>query len=43
MFEEIVLIAAALATVAGFLLEVWREIESKSRADDEGESEKKGR
>ena len=25
MFEEIVFAAAAVATVAGFLLEVWRE------------------
>lgn len=43
MFEEIVFAAAAVATVAGFLLEVWREIKSKSRADDEGKKEETGR
>ncbi len=40
MFEEIVFAAAAVATVAGFLLEVWREIKSKSRADDEGKKKR---
>ncbi len=35
MFEKILSIVAAIATVAGFILEIWREW--KSRADDEGE------
>ncbi len=37
MFEKILSIVAALATVAGFILEIWREW--KSRADDEGEKQ----
>ncbi len=34
MFEKILFIAAAIATVAGFMLEAWREW--KSRADNGG-------
>ena len=42
MFERILLAAAAVATIAGFLLEAWREIRSKKPTDDEGRK-KKGR
>lgn len=34
MFEKALFIAAALATVAGFVLDIWREW--KTRADDGG-------
>ncbi|MDO4290958.1 MAG: hypothetical protein Q4C41_07000 [Eggerthellaceae bacterium] len=34
MIEKVLFIAAAIATIAGFVLEVWREC--KSRADDGG-------
>lgn len=40
MFEEILFAAAAVATIAGFLLEVWREMKSSSRKDGEGRKEK---
>ena len=35
MFEKILFILAAIATIAGFVLEVWREM--KARADDDKE------
>lgn len=35
MFEKVLFILAAMATVAGFVLDVWREW--KARAEDEGE------
>ncbi|WP_449316554.1 hypothetical protein [Rubneribacter sp.] len=38
MFENILFIVAALATIASFLLDVWRTWkERKARADDGGE------
>ena len=43
MFELILFSAAAVATIAGFVLEVWREMKkANSRADDE-RSKKEGR
>ncbi|HJI12459.1 hypothetical protein [Adlercreutzia equolifaciens] len=33
--ESILFAAAAVATIAGFVLEVWREMKS-TRTDDEG-------
>lgn len=38
MFMSILLAASAAATIAGFLLEVWREITrfKKNASDDEG-------
>lgn len=33
--EHIILTAAAVTTIAGFLLEVWREMKA-TRTDDEG-------
>lgn len=42
MFEKILFALAAIATIAGFVLEVWREMKSNSRSDDEG-SKKEGR
>lgn len=37
--EQILFAAAAAATIAGFLLEVWREIRPRD-TDDEGRKEK---
>ena len=42
MFERILCAAAAVATIAGFVLEVWRELKSNAREDDKGRK-KKGR
>lgn len=42
MFEGILFAAAAVATIAGFILEVWREMKSNALTDDEGRK-KKGR
>lgn len=42
MIESILFIAAAVATIAGFVLEVWREMKSRTRADDEGGKKKTG-
>ena len=42
MFESTLFAAAAVATIAGFILEVWREMKSKVQKDDEGRK-KKGR
>lgn len=42
MIESILFIAAAVATIAGFVLEVWRETKSRTRADDEGGKKKTG-
>ncbi len=42
MFESTLFAAAAVATIAGFILEVWREMKSKVRKGDE-ERKKKGR
>lgn len=42
MFERILFAAAAVATIAGFVLEVWREMKSNVLTDDEGRK-KKGR
>lgn len=39
MIEKVLFILAAAATVAGFVLEVWREC--KSRADDEGKRKRR--
>lgn len=39
MFEN-VLFAAAVATIAGFILEVWREMESSKQEDGEGRNRK---
>lgn len=36
MFERILCAAAAVATIAGFVLEVWREMKSNAREDDKG-------
>ncbi len=40
MIEKVLSILAPIATIAGFILEVWRE--TKTRADDDKE-EKQGR
>lgn len=40
MVEKLLFIAAALATVAGFVLELWREW--KARADDGGGEKHRG-
>lgn len=40
MFEHILFAAAAVATIAGFVLEVWREMKSTSPKDDEGRKQK---
>ncbi|MEY8460397.1 hypothetical protein AALA69_04625 [Eggerthellaceae bacterium 24-137] len=40
MFESVLFAAAAVATIAGFLLEVWREMKSSVQEDDEGRKEK---
>ena len=42
MFERVLFAAAAVATIAGFILEVWREMKSNAREDDKGRK-KKGR
>ena len=42
MFERILCATAAVATIAGFILEVWREMKSNVLTDDEGRK-KKGR
>ena len=42
MFERILCAAAAVATIAGFILEVWREMKSNAHEDDKGRK-KKGR
>lgn len=39
MFEKILFICAAIATVAEFVLEVWREM--KARAEDAPEKERR--
>lgn len=36
MFETILFAAAAVVTIAGFILEVWREMKSIVRKDDGG-------
>ena len=36
MFERILCAVAAVATIAGFVLEVWRELKSNAREDDKG-------
>lgn len=41
MFEQVLFAAAAAATIAGFLLEVWRETKSIVQEDDEGEKQKR--
>jgi len=40
MFEQVLFAAAAAATIAGFLLEVWRETKSIVQEDDEGRNRK---
>ena len=40
MFESTLFAAAAVATIAGFILEVWREMKSKVRKGDEGRKKK---
>ena len=42
MFERVLFALAAIATIAGFALEVWREMKSNSQSDDEG-NKKEGR
>lgn len=42
MFETILFAAAAVVTIAGFILEVWREMKTIVRKDDGG-GNKKGR
>lgn len=42
LFERILCAAAAVATIAGFILEVWREMKSNAHEDDKGRK-KKGR
>lgn len=37
--ESILFAAAAVATIAGFILEVWREMKA-TRTDDEGRKRK---
>ena len=37
MFERILCAAAAVATIAGFVLEAWRELKSNAREDGQGE------
>lgn len=39
MFEKILFALAALATIAGFALEAWREVKSNSQKDNEGRKE----
>ena len=39
MFEN-VLFAAAVATIAGFILDVWREMKSSKQEDGEGRNRK---
>ena len=41
MFEQVLFAAAAAATIAGFLLEVWRETRSIVQEDDEGRNRKR--
>ena len=40
MFENVLFAAAAVATIAGFILEVWREMKSSEQEDGEGRNEK---
>lgn len=40
MFENVLFAAAAVATIAGFILEVWREMKSSKQEDGEGRKEK---
>ena len=35
MFENVLFAAAAVATIAGFILEVWREMKSSKQEDGE--------
>ena len=39
MFEKILFALAALATIAGFVLEIWHEVKSNSQKDNEGRKE----
>ena len=39
MIEKVLSILAALATIAGFILEIWREM--KARADGSGEKKRR--
>ncbi len=40
MFERLLFAAAAVATIAGFLLEVWRVMKSDMHEGDEGRKRK---
>ena len=40
MFENVLFAAAAVATIAGFILEVWREMKSSKQEDGEGRNRK---
>ena len=40
MFENVLFAAAAVATIAGFVLEVWREMKSSKQEDGKGKKEK---
>lgn len=40
MLENVLFIAAAITTVLGFILELWREW--KTRSDDKGQNKKIG-
>lgn len=40
MVVTILFAAAAVATIAGFILEAWREMKSRSNAEDEGRQPK---
>ena len=40
MFENVLFAAAAVATIAGVILEVWREMKSSKQEDGEGRNRK---
>ena len=40
MVENVLFAAAAVATIAGFILEVWREMKSSKQEDGEGRNRK---
>lgn len=40
MFENVLFAAAAVATIASFILEVWREMKSSKQEDGEGRNRK---
>lgn len=40
MFENVLFAAAAVATIVGFILEVWREMKSSKQEDGKGRNRK---